>query len=686
MTSKRSYKHLAVAALSVSLAALLSDCAAVGTPDGGAYDETPPRVTGSNPKMEETGVKGKKVTIDFNEFIKLENASEKVVISPPQAEQPEIKVNGKKIQIELIDSLKPNTTYSIDFADGIVDNNEGNPLGDFCFRFSTGDSIDTLEVSGYVLDAEDLEPVSGMTVGLYKDLADSAFETKPFDRVARTDSRGHFTIRGVAPGEYRAFAVMDMDGTFNYSARNEMVAWYDSIIVPYSRPDVRTDSIFNDDGEFDSLRVVDYIHYFPDDIVLLASTAKPDIQYLARSERDKHEKFSLQFALPMDSMPEITGINFNADSAYVLQHSIGFDTLTFWMRDTSVYYMDTLSITVSYLGSDTLGQLVPMTDTLDLVPKESRATILAKLEKEEKEKAEELEKKIRKLEKNQDTLAIQALLEPEPPVFLPVKLDGGSSISVYKQIKVSFDQPVEFLSDTAVHVFEQHDSLWDAIPFEFTRDSIDILTFMLDAEWQPGQTYNVRIDSASILGIWGQMNTKLEEKISFAGLEEFSTLTVNFTDTRPGYTVCLISDKKIVRQAKLEPGSNSIDFFLLKPGDYFVSMFDDVNGNGIWDTGDWYNRQQPESTYYINRKFTLKADWYHETEPWNVSSEPLVTQKPADLSEAKTEKAKADTHKKNVERLEKKATQIQAQKKKKEQKEEERKKRREEFKAMFKFL
>ena len=127
--------------------AALSGCAAVGNPDGGPFDETPPRITGTHPDNGATGVKTKKVTIDFNEFIRLENANEKVVISPPQTEQPEIKVVGKKIHVELFDSLKPNTTYSIDFADGIVDNNEGNPLGDFCFRFSI---INELAVTNFV--------------------------------------------------------------------------------------------------------------------------------------------------------------------------------------------------------------------------------------------------------------------------------------------------------------------------------------------------------------------------------------------------------------------------------------------------------------------------------------------------------------------------------------------------------
>ena len=144
---------------------VVSSCARMGNPDGGWFDETPPRVIGAIPEDKEINVDSRKITIQFNEFIKIENATENVVVSPPQLEQAEIRGAGKRILIELKDSLKPNTTYTIDFSDAITDNNEGNPLGNFTYSFSTGNHIDTLEVSGTVLEAENLEPVKGILVG-----------------------------------------------------------------------------------------------------------------------------------------------------------------------------------------------------------------------------------------------------------------------------------------------------------------------------------------------------------------------------------------------------------------------------------------------------------------------------------------------------------------------------------------
>lgn len=212
----------------IVIVSVVSSCAKMGNPDGGWYDETPPQVIGAEPEDKGINVNSRKIKILFNEFIKIENATDNVIVSPPQLEQPEIKAAGKRILIELKDSLKSNTTYTIDFSDAISDNNEGNPLGNFTYSFSTGDRIDTLEVSGNVLEAENLEPVKGILVGLHPVAdslktgssvldVDSVFRKQPLLRVSRTDSRGHFVIKGIAPGSYRVFALQDMDGTYTFT-------------------------------------------------------------------------------------------------------------------------------------------------------------------------------------------------------------------------------------------------------------------------------------------------------------------------------------------------------------------------------------------------------------------------------------------------------------------------------------
>lgn len=659
-------------ALFVIISVVLLGCAAVGTPDGGPYDDTPPKVVGSSPKLEETNVKNKTVRIDFDEYIKLENASEKVIISPPQKEQPEIQVNGKDIQIKLIDSLQPNTTYTIDFSDGIVDNNEGNPLGDFCFSFSTGSQLDTMEVSGYVLNAADLEPIKGIQVGLYSNLADSAFTTQQFQRVSRTDGSGHFVIRGIKPGKYRIYALNDMDQSFSYSQRSETMAWSDSIIVPSSTEAYREDTIWNEDKiTIDTILTVEYTRFLPDNIVLRAFTATPNIQYLAKSDRNTHEKIELQFAIPVDSMPVIKGLNFNEKDAYIVEHTARYDTITLWMKDTTIYYNDTLRFSLQYLATDTNGLLTDHIDTLSLTPKRSRARIVQDEQKRAKDEAEKFEKDLKRLERNGDSIGIARLMLPKTK-FLPIE-HTSSTMALNDVYTLSFKEPVTFLSDTAVKVLKMEDSIWVKVPFEIEQDSLLIRDYKIYAEWRPEETYKILIDSASVVGLYGLHNDALEHEIRFAPLDTYSTFTVNVANPKSSYLIELLDNKgDITRRGRIKEGK--VDFFFLIPGKYYVRLIDDVNMNNKWDTGEYAEKRQPENVYYINKVFDLKQDWYHETEMWDVLATPLNKQKPEAITKQKADKKRTITNK-NKEREEKMAKQMAEQEKMKQERKEKRENR-----------
>ena len=659
-------------ALFIVISVVLLGCAAVGTPDGGPYDDTPPKVVGSSPKLEETNVKNKTVRIDFDEYIKLENASEKVIISPPQKEQPEIQVNGKDIQIKLIDSLQPNTTYTIDFSDGIVDNNEGNPLGDFCFSFSTGSQLDTMEVSGYVLNAADLEPIKGIQVGLYSNLADSAFTTQQFLRVSRTDGSGHFVIRGIKPGKYRIYALNDMDQSFSYSQRSETMAWSDSIIVPSSTEAYREDTIWNEDKiTIDTILTVEYTRFLPDNIVLRAFTATPNIQYLAKSDRNTHEKIELQFAIPVDSMPVIKGLNFNEKDAYIVEHTARYDTITLWMKDTTIYYNDTLRFSLQYLATDTNGLLTDHIDTLSLTPKRSRARIVQDEQKRTKDEAEKFEKDLKRLERNGDSIGIARLMLPKTK-FLPIE-HTSSTMALNDTYTLSFNEPVTFLSDTAVKVLKMEDSIWVKVPFEIEQDSLLIRDYKIYAEWRPEETYKILIDSASVVGLYGLHNDALEHEIRFAPLDTYSTFTVNVANPKSSYLIELLDNKgDITRRGRIKEGK--VDFFFLIPGKYYVRLIDDVNMNNKWDTGEYAEKRQPENVYYINKVFDLKQDWYHETEMWDVLATPLNKQKPEAITKQKADKKRTITNK-NKEREEKMAKQMAEQEKMKQERKEKRENR-----------
>jgi hypothetical protein len=455
----------------------------------------------------------------------------------------------------------------------------------------------------------------------------------------------------------------------------------DSVIVPTSQLRYREDTIFTDKGLVDTTMLVPYTQYLPNDITLLAFTPEPVIQYMSAAERNSHEKFTLRFALPLDSMPKVKGLNFDESTDYILQHSERYDTLTFWMKDTTVYYNDTLSFSITYLATDTSGVLSSRTDTLNLVPKRSRERILKDQARRAEEEKKDLERQLKRLERNGDSIGIAKLLKPKIK-FIDYKLTSGSSMSIYQQVSLTFKEPVTFLSDTAIHVYQKVDTLWINIPFEIEHDTVDILRYDIYAEWKPEQTFRIEIDSASIQGLYGLHNAPIETNLKFNALDQYSTLTVNVANPKPGYTVRLHNNSgKVVRTEKLENGT--VDFFLLQPSTYFVSMFDDINGNGKWDTGEYEEKRQAESVWYIKRSWVLKQDWTHETEPWHINESPLVDQKPVELQKNKEKKKETDIHKKNVERIEKKVQQAESEKKKKERKRNERKERREKNKEKY---
>ena len=364
------------------IACAIVSCARMGNPDGGWYDDDPPKVVGCSPADQSVNVTSKKITILFDEYIKLEDATNKVIVSPPQLEVPEMKAAGKKIIVELQDSLKPNTTYTIDFSDAISDNNEGNPMGSFTYSFSTGEQIDTFEVSGYVLDASNLEPIKGISVGLYDDLADSAFKTKPMLRVSRTDSRGHFVVKGIAPGTYRAYALQDMDNDYRFTQKGETMAFNHETFTPGSKPDIRVDTVWRDTLHIDQLIQVPYTHFLPDDITLLAFTHTLTDRYLIKTERVEANKFSLYFSYGHEELPQIKGLNFDADNAFVVETDEKQDTLHYWLRDSMLINQDTLRMELTYMMTDTLGNLVSQTDTLDVLAKTSYEKRMKALEKE----------------------------------------------------------------------------------------------------------------------------------------------------------------------------------------------------------------------------------------------------------------------------------------------------------------
>ena len=616
-----------------ALALLLAACASIGSPDGGPYDEDPPVLVKATPVLGATGVQTAKITLEFDENIKLESAFEKVVVSPPQLQMPEIKYAGKKVSVELFDTLRPNTTYSIDFGDAIVDNNEGNPYENFAYVFSTGEQVDTLAVSGTVLNAENLEPIKGMVVGLHSCLDDSAFNKKAFERVSRTDSRGRFTIKGIAPGKYRVYALADANQNFMFDQKSEAVAYLSDIIEPHAMPAVRPDTVWRDSVTIDTIRFVNYTRFMPDDITLRAFKVDFTSQYLIKRTRDTHNKITLFFAAENKELPQIEGLGFDFSGAYVLEKSLKNDTLVYWLKDSTLYRNDTLALKLSYRASDVDGNYFDQIDTLYISAKKRWENVQ---KQQQKKYEEDVKAFMREAKKSPD------YDEENPPAFvpktklLPVRFSGSATMDVDGTCKFSFDEPLLSVNPDAIHLFKKVDTLWVPMEHIFSQDTANIRKYDLFAEWRPENTYKVVADSAAFKGLYGGISDEFTREISFRSLDEYAVLYVSIAGVGNNGILQLIdASENVVKEEKTVNGRCS--FYFIRPGKYYMRLIFDNNGNGKWDTGDYEKGIQPEHVAYYHHALDLRALFEYSQEDWDLGK-PLNEQKPLEITKQKPDK------------------------------------------------
>lgn len=616
---------------------LTAACASIGNPDGGRFDETPPRVVGSSPADGAVNVSKRKVQILFDEYIKLEKASEKVVISPPQIEPANVRADGKRVKVDFYDSLRANTTYTIDFSDAIEDNNEGNPMGQYTFSFSTGDVIDTMQVSGRVLNAADLEPIKGIMVGLYpadSTWNDTLFRTRPFLRVSRTNGEGRFTIKGVKDGAYRVRALEDKDGDFVFSQKNERVAFDTMVYVTGSFPDVRMDTVWRDSLWYDSIRVVPYTHYTPDDVLLLAFLEDGQERHLLKTAYPEPTNFTFYFTAPSDSTPRIKGLNFD-ERCLVADASLKNDTVTFWVTDTAlIHRQDTLSMILSYMETDTLGQLVVTNDTLDLSPKTTYAKIAAERSKQIEAWEKDRERRQKKAKK-----PLPYEENPYERTWLEAGFKPSGSLAPNQNVRYLAKEPILEVDTTKIHFYVKKDTDWLPAPFLFMPEERSAKSYMLYAEWEPGQKYRFVMDTAAVVSVLEHESKSVRQEFHVRAVEEYGSIFIHVISPDTGVVVQLLSkNDKVEAQQRTDKEGNA-DFFFMKPGEYYMRCYVDANGNGQWDTGDYASGLQPERVYYFGKPLPLKAQW-DLRQDWDIRAVDVARQKPMAITKQKPDKEK----------------------------------------------
>lgn len=599
-------------------AAVMYSCANIGNPSGGPIDKTPPIFMRSNPTPNAVNVKDRKIDIFFDEIVTLKDPSTKIIVSPAQTEMPCMSALGRKVTVELVDSLLPNTTYTIDFSNSIQDNNEGNAIDNFAFAFSTGSVIDSMRVSGYVLDSRTLEPMQSVVVGLQSNLADSAFHKEKLQRVALTNDRGQFTIRNVSPGSYHIFALKDLDRDYKFGNPTEDIAFLDSIIVPSIGSREAADTVYNDLNEIDTIMRATRPAYFPNDILLSMFNEDRKSQYLANNLRVDSTRISLTFAAASDTLPSlsIVGRNDVPDQWYTLERSQTNDTLTYWIRPPHLVSADTLMVATTYLRTDTTSNLSWGTDTLKFTFQRQKAK-----KKKKNEETDSLEQ-IRFME-------LHPLANGTQEVYAPLLLQTGTPIERYS--REAFHLQRKLQNDTTFYPAE--------IKSIVLRDStLSRRDLMLKVDWEPGAAYTLAVDSLAMTDIYGLQTKPLKVDFNVRKMEEYGNIVFNIPAVRDSAIVELLDGtEKIVLRAPVK--SHRAELLNLLPGKYYARLFIDRNGNGKYDTGNYDMHLQPEETVYYPGAINLKKNWDVE-QTWDIYATPIDKQKPEAIKKNKPERKK----------------------------------------------
>ena len=579
-------------------------CANRGYPEGGPKDETPPQVVEEVPLSYTTNFKAKRVNIYFDEFVQLNDINNKFIFSPPVKKDPKVSLKGKYVQVAIPDSLRENTTYSLDFADAIVDNNESNPLGFYRYVFSTGERIDTLELGGTVVNAESYEPVLGVLVALYEKSGDSIPLKELPDYIARTDSSGNFRLTNLREGHYRVMAIEDANRDKMYTPESEMFAWMDTTVFPVVEPATRVDTfhviekiVEADTILRDSIVRTDYLAYGPSNLYLRLFLEKLTQLYLVEDDRKEREQLNFIFSIPGENGLEVTLWDTLATEPlpqdwYFKEHSAGNDTLTLWIKDSTVYKKDTLNVILSYMRSDSTGQWERYSDT-------ARYTFRAKEKKEGKSK-----------KKDEDALKVE---------FLEIKSNISGDLDLGARLYLEFSRPINKSTLDSIRVLEKVDTVYQLIPFQVVEDSLRVRRVFVDAAWKAGGEYQLQIDSATIYDIYGRFNDKLEKKFKVRTEEYYGKIMVNVRGVDCPTIVQLYKAENgksengkrtyNVVQSKVVEQDGEVVFPLLPEGKYCVRAILDRNGNGVWDTGLYLKHRQPEEIVYLRGEIAVKQNF-----------------------------------------------------------------------------
>ena len=588
------------------LALFIASCANRGIgPQGGPKDTTPPVPRGSEPEMGALNFKGKRIEVTFDEYLQLDNVSQHLLMSPPQQTPPDVKVRGKKLIIQLQDTLRDSTTYTINFGNAVCDYREKVPLHNYTFYFSTGPTIDTLEYTGRVYEAATLNPLEGIFVGIHQSMEDSAFTTAPFLRVAKTDSAGFFRIGNMHAGTYRLYAVEEVSRDYRLSP-GEALAYADEPIRPVLPPVRKTDTLRTDTLRTDSLKLDTLPEPEEKGATLMLFREEQQRLYLQRTIRDQQHRIQIYFSSSPDSLPQLRPLTDSLN--YFLSYSSKRDTVTLWLTDSLSIAQDSIFIEARFRRTDSLYRLEWATDTLRAIWRAPKLNARAKA-------AEERKNRNRRLE---------------------LKSNARSGFDLYDTLRLQCATPIATIERDSLHLFERVDTILKPVPFTLAPYDTLPMQLVFLATFNPEGRYELRIDSGAIHDIYGVTHIKGTYPLQVKSLSDYSTLRVKLNPYLPKARIQVLNNKdQVLRELPAETEGALFEY--LKPDAYYLRLYLDENGDGKWTTGSWSEKRQPEPIYYFPEKIQTKSNWDFEEE-WDYQAVEQLKAKPKELIKAAPKK------------------------------------------------
>lgn len=587
-------RHFSIITCVAGLMSLLWGCASMGNPSGGPRDEDPPRFVSANPKPGSVNVDPNNISIEFNELINVKDAFEKVVLSPPGKSTPRVSTRGRRVMVNITDTLLPNTTYTIDFGDAIEDNNEANKLSGFAYTFSTGPNLDSLRISGMVLGAEDLEPQQGVFVGAYVSKEDSAFVKMPFQHLARTDEYGRFVMRGLRDTTYRVFALKDLDNDRHYANPEEDLAWFQDLVRPSSERVLAHDTVRDlYTGAIDTIVDRMRTRYLPNNVLLRTYNTRLKPQYLLSYTRPDSTRLEFIFNSPSDIIPKVKIVG-REDFATPLvpERSVGNDTLVFWLPK-AIAMCDTLQLALQYTRTELATGLATVVDDTVKLTKPKIQTPKKDKKKKKKKKKAETNASVENGEGSKDKeTSDNDEDEPEKPKAPTFQFQTkGPDTDLTLPLAIETPAPLATLDSLAFKLEENPDTVWTPVKKKYSLQKADTLSerhFCIYYPWERGMSYRLTADSLAAVTIYGAESEKVNYEFKTKSVEDLSNLKITLIGLEEGiptFVQLMPSGDQVRYTAKVT--NNTAVFNGIEPGKYYARIYEDFDGDGKYTPGSY---------------------------------------------------------------------------------------------------